>query len=256
MKVQISVNGLSIEASYRDEDIEGIFKPLVRHWSAEQRKLGGRYIVLMSAPPGSGKTTLSLCLSQLSHEMDGCVPIQAIGMDGYHYPNAYLDTHTYVEDGKTITLRSRKGAFFTYDVAGLRAKLADARGGHPSKWPVYSRVSHDVIPDSLEVTDDILLVEGNYFQIGEGEWAGIDELADETVYISAPMDMLRERLVGRKLKGGSTREEAEAWFEQSDGKNVRRVLEEHVPADIELALGEDGGYTLTKGAELLGEEAR
>ena len=62
MKVQISVNGLSIEASYRDEDIEGIFKPLVRHWSAEQRKLGGRYIVLMSAPPGSGKTTLSLCL--------------------------------------------------------------------------------------------------------------------------------------------------------------------------------------------------
>ena len=37
---------------------------------------------------------------------------------------------------------------------------------------------------------------------------------------------------------------------------MRRVLEEHVPADIELALGEDGGYTLTKGAELLGEEAR
>ena len=251
MRVSITVNGLDIEASYRDEDIEGVFKPLVRHWSAAQRRLGGRYIVFMSAPPGSGKTTLSLCLAQLSHDMDGCVPIQAIGMDGYHYPNAYLDSHTYVEDSETITLRSRKGASFTYDVAGLRAKLADARGEHPTPWPEYSRVLHDAVPDAMEITGDILLVEGNYFQIGEGAWAGIGELADETVYISAPMGLLRDRLVGRKLKGGSTQEEAEAWFERSDDKNVRRVLGGHVPADIELALGEDGGYTLTKGTELL-----
>ena len=70
---------------------------------------------------------------------------------------------------------------------------------------------HDAVPDAMEVTGDILLVEGNYFQIGEGAWAGIGELADETVYISAPMGLLRDRLVGRKLKGGSTQEEAEAW---------------------------------------------
>ncbi len=251
MQVRITVNGLDVEASYRERDVEGIFKPLVRHWGELQRSRGGRLVVLMSAPPGSGKTTLSLYLSQLSHDMEGAVPIQAIGMDGYHYPNAYLDSHTYVEDGEEITLRSRKGAFFTYDVAGLRERLADARSERPAPWPTYSRVKHDVEPDALEVVGDILLVEGNYFQIDEGEWRGIDELADETLFISAPEPMLRERLVGRKLQGGSSQEEAEAWYEQSDGRNVRRVLAAHKPADIELAMDAEGGYAVTKGAELL-----
>ena len=251
MQVNITVNGLDIQATYREQDIEQIFKPLVRHWNALWEKKHGRIIVLMSAPPGSGKTTLSLYLAQLSEDMPGCLPIQAIGMDGYHYPNAYLESHNYVEDGKEITLRSRKGAFFTYDVAGLREKLIDARTKDPTPWPTYSRVLHDVVPDSQEVWGEILLIEGNYFQIDEGEWVGIDELADETIYIAAPEEMLRGRLVDRKVKGGSTYEEGVAWYEQSDGKNVRKVLAHHKPADFELTMDAEGGYTLTKGQELL-----
>ena len=43
--------------------------------------------------------------------------------------------------------------------------------------------------------------------------------------------------------GGATRLEAEAWYEMSDGRNVRLVLDSHVPADIELALDARGSVS-------------
>ena len=251
MQAALIVNGLEIQATYRDSDVEDIFRPMVRHWAELQRERGGRLIVLMAAAPGTGKSTLALFLSHLAEEMQLGVTIQPIGMDGYHYPNAYLDAHTYVEDGEEVTLRSRKGAFFTYDVSGLREKLIDAHSEHPKAWPTYSRVAHDVLPDSLEVTGDILLVEGNYFLLNEGEWVGIDELADETVFVFADERLLHERLVDRKIKGGSTPEEGEAWYLQSDGKNVAKVLAHHKPANFELKMDRDGNYELVCGQELL-----
>ena len=46
------------------------------------------------------------------------------------------------------------------------------------------------------------------------------------------------------MAGGSTPEEARAWYEASDGRNVARVLAHHSPADLELALGADGSLTV------------
>ena len=48
--------------------------------------------------------------------------------------------------------------------------------------------------------------------------------------------MLRERLIGRKMKTGMTREDAEHFVEFSDMPNVRLCLDKMMKADLELSV--------------------
>lgn len=240
MELKLEVNGLSYTAAYRDEDVEGVFKPLVESWTRLQAGRGGRLVVLLAAPPGTGKTTLALFLAALAKQIPGAPRVQALGMDGFHYPNSYLESHVIVEDGETKPLKARKGAPFTFDVDALAAALADVRGGDPVPWPAYSRRLHDVVPAAVDITGDILVVEGNYLLLDAPRWRELSHLADQTVFLSAPADMLEERLVGRKVAGGMSKTQAQTWYETSDGRNVELVLAAHVPADVELELEPSG----------------
>lgn len=164
MRRELTVNGLPVTASFADEDVEGVLLPLLRDIAradATRRARddgSGRTVVLLAAPPGSGKSTLAALLEGLSREA-GLVPLCSAGMDGFHFPNAYLDAHG---------LRSVKGAPETFDVAALTKKLAETRRAAGTVlWPSYSRVSHDVVPDSLAVTGEVVLVEGNYLLLDE-----------------------------------------------------------------------------------------
>ena len=236
MEAKLTVNGFGFVARYGEKDVEHVLLPLLMRLTELQAERDGRLIAFLAAPPGAGKSTLAAFMEWLSRRTPEATPLQAVGMDGFHYPNAYLDAHSFVdEDGREVGMRSRKGAPQTFDVEGLRAS---------APWPTYSRVLHDVVAASLPIRKKILLVEGNYLLLDEGRWTGLADLADFTVFLRAPEELLRERLVGRKVAGGSTPEEARAWYEASDGRNVARVLAHHSPADLELALGADGSLTV------------
>lgn len=241
MRRELTVNGLPVTASFADEDVEGALLPLLRDIArsdAARRACddgSGRTVVLLAAPPGSGKSTLVALLEGLSREA-GLVPLCSAGMDGFHFPNAYLDAHG---------LRSVKGAPETFDVAALTKKLAETRRAAGTVlWPSYSRVAHDVVPDSLAVTGEVVLVEGNYLLLDEPRWRDLRRWADLTVFLRADEGLLRERLVARKVAGGMARPDAEAFYEASDGPNVRRVLARSLPADVTLALSADGRLRL------------
>ena len=242
MEAKLTVNGFEFVARYGEKHVERVLLPLLWRWTELQKEGGERLVVMLAAPPGAGKSTLAAFMEWLSRRTPEATPLQAVGMDGFHYPNAYLDAHSLVdEDGREVGMRSRKGAPQTFDVEGLRAALADARSDAPAPWPTYSRVLHDVVAASLPIRKKILLVEGNYLLLDEGRWKG---LADLTVFLRAPEELLRERLVGRKVAGGATLEEARTWYAASDGHNVARVLAHHSPADVELALEADGGLAV------------
>ena len=49
-----------------------------------------------------------------------------VGLDGWHYPNAYLDSHTIERDGATLPMRRFKGSPETYDTGAAYACLEQA----------------------------------------------------------------------------------------------------------------------------------
>lgn len=109
-------------------------------------------------------------------------------------------------------------------------------------WQIYDRNIHDVVEDQIKVTEDIVLIEGNWLMLKEEPWRSMQQYADYKILILAEQEMLKERLITRKEKGGSSREEAEAWYENSDSKNVIRVLNESVKGDLLLKVEEDNDY--------------
>ena len=141
-------------------------------------------------------------------------------------------------------MASVKGCPETFDVAKLRLKLESLRT-QDILWPDYNRSIHDVVEDSITVHEPIVLIEGNWLLKDDG-WKDLRGLADYTVSIAAREEDLQERLIARKVKGGSTREEAERFYQASDCINVRRTLNDSQQADETWVMSADGDYNIGK----------
>lgn len=240
-RMERQVNGLAVRAQYRRETVEDLFLPLLRRWTALQEALGRRILILLAAPPAAGKSTLAEFLQALSQETEGVTPLQAIGMDGFHYPQDYLKSHTILRDGAEVPLVSIKGAPPTFDLEGLAARVRRLREEPSCPWPLYDRTLHNPVEGRIAVTRSIVLLEGNYLLLEEPGWRDLRGQADYAVRILAESARLRERLVARKLRTGVSRAEAEAFVDRSDLANAR-LCEKMQRADLVLRLTEDGDY--------------
>ena len=235
-------NGIEVIATYRDEEINLIFIPLLESLSEMHSQKGSRLIVMLAAPPGAGKSTLSGFLEYLATEVIPGIKVQAIGMDGFHRRQEYLTSHTTIVSGKKVLLVDIKGAPVTFDIEKLKDKLAEIASGSNCGWPVYNRLLHNPVDDAVFIDGDIIIIEGNYLLLKEDGWRDLSDMADYTISIKADPDMLRERLIERKISTGSPKDKAIAFVEFSDMKNVMLCLENTEPADLELILSNDLGY--------------
>ena len=237
----MTVNGLLQHIRYNADTVEHLFLPLLRRLTQMQRCAGRRVIAFLAAPPATGKSTLLQFLEQLVREHADLTQMQALGMDGFHYPNRYLETHTILRDGVEIPLKSITGAPETFDVSALAAKLRAAKNGR-TLFPVYDRRIHDVVPDALTVDAPILLIEGNWLLLDEEPWRALRALADDTVRIDADSALLRDRLIARKVQGGLSEAEATAFCEASDARNVERFAAHAGAADEVWRMEADGDF--------------
>ena len=238
----MEVNGLWQEAKFSEAAIEEIFMPFLHELTDLKMTLDRKVIAYLVAPPGAGKSTLAKFLEQLSRERSNEVdPIRALGMDGFHFTAAYMNVTEIERDGTQILMRDIKGAPETFDVDLLIEKIREVRQ-EGTDWNIYDRKIHDILPDYWSVEDDILLIEGNYLLLKESGWTNIRVLADYSVFIDAEPYLLRERLINRKIAGGKSHEEAEKFFEFSDGRNIERVLKNSAQADETWKLLPDGDF--------------
>ena len=239
MQYHAVINGYPVSAQYADQNVNDIFVPLLRHLQQLHESRAARIIAFIAAPPATGKSTLVDFLSHLAAQLPGMPAVQALGMDGFHYHQDYILSHTVLRDGRQIAMRRVKGAPDTFDVQRLRDTLLALRTGN-LRWPAYDRTLHDVVEDAIPVTAPILLVEGNYLLLDQPCWRELPH--DYAVFISADEAMLRQRLIARKMRGDKTHEQAALFYQESDGPNVRLCLSHHLPCDLELHLLPDGTF--------------
>ena len=242
MKNCVTINGIRVRAYYHDEDVKGIFQPLLEVLGEMHEKKGRRLIVMIAAPPGAGKSTLVSFLEKLARDVLPGVRVQSAGMDGFHKRQEYLLSHTLVVDGREVPMVSVKGAPETFDLEGLAAHVRRAASGERCGWPGYDRHLHDPVENETLIDCDILLIEGNYLLLAEKGWDELSGYADFTIFMKADEAMLRKRLVDRKEASGNTREKAEAFVDFSDMRNVRRCLSGSKKADMTLRIREDGRF--------------
>ena len=241
MDVSLNVNGFEIAARFDDTAVSGILLPLLRTLTLRQRELGRRLVVFLAAPPGTGKSTLAALLERLSVADPGLTQLQALGLDGFHYHQDYILSHTVLRDGAEIPMRLIKGAPESFDVEKLGRALS-AIQSDGLRWPLYDRRLHDVVEDAIPVRAPIALIEGNWLLLDAPGWSALPR--DASIFIHADAALLRGRLIERKVRGGFSREEAEAHYLRSDGPNVLRCLSNRLPADWTLAMTGDGKYQL------------
>ena len=241
MEYSACINGYDIKAHYSEENINEIFVPLLKRLTKMQKEKGSRLLVMLAAPPGAGKSTLLDFLEYLSKTTDGVKEIQTIGMDGFHHYQDYLLSHETVRDGTTIKMVEIKGAPITFDLKALEDRIRLVASGTNCGWPTYDRNLHNPVEDALEVTSDIVLLEGNYLLLDEEGWRDLSDYADYTIFISADEDMLRSRLIERKAKN-TPLEQAKEFVEKSDMRNAIEVLLGSKKADLNLRINSDGEY--------------
>lgn len=227
MTRKLFINGLEVEANYSDSSVENVFLPLLNKMISLQKEKNRRVIIFFSAPPATGKSTLLAVLPEIAQEKLGCDQMESVGIDGFHYYNQVLAEKN---------LKKEKGSYRSFDVEKLSSSLEALRKNPEVTFPTYDRTLHNPVEDAIHLSKNIILLEGNYLSSPELNWQSLEKYCDFSVFISADGEALKNRLVSRKMASGSTKKEAEDFYEASDRKNVDYVLKQRNKTDLTLHL--------------------
>ncbi|KAL5324391.1 hypothetical protein ACEPPN_008936 [Leptodophora sp. 'Broadleaf-Isolate-01'] len=150
-------------------------------------------------------------------------------MDGYHYPLSYL--HSLPNPSHAL---ARRGAPFTFDSPSYLTLVKSLRPAlTPSTLtihaPSFSHTTKDPVADAIPIpaSSRILIFEGNYLSLDEGDWKEAAGLMDEHWFVEVEEETAGRRLVKRHVKSGVAEDEESAWrrARENDLPNGRDVVE-------------------------------
>ncbi|KAG9243016.1 phosphoribulokinase/uridine kinase [Calycina marina] len=200
-----------------------------------------RYIIAVSGVPGSGKSTLaatvSARLNTLHTTASPSTPEIAafIPMDGYHFTRAQLSAMP-----DPAHAHARRGAAFTFDSSSFLSLVQSLRSPLLSSTPVisapsFSHALKDPVANDIPIPPStrILVFEGNYLSLGEGDWMSAAGLMDELWFVEVDFEVAAKRLIPRHVKAGIAKDEEEArkrvW--ENDLVNGREIVEKRMRVD-------------------------
>ena len=127
MDYRVRINGIDVRAEYTDRAVHEIFLPLLKKLTDMRNEKGERLLVMLAALPGAGKSTLLSFLEKLSRDHEDLCAVQAVGMDGFHRRQEYLESHFVFRGGKRISMVEIKGAPVTFDLRRLTESVRQVK---------------------------------------------------------------------------------------------------------------------------------
>lgn len=188
-----------------------------------------RTIIAIAGPPASGKTTLTeAVVEHLNKRAESAPSLKAsvLPMDGFHLGNDVLDE---------LGLRHRKGAVETFDETAFCTALSDLSQSQDERLlPGFDRSQDRVVPGKIQVeaSTRIIVTEGNYLLLNRSPWREARDLYAATVFVTAPLDVLKMRLIERWLDQGLSAQEAQSKVMNNDLPNAAMVLIQSQHADL------------------------
>jgi len=191
-------------------------------------RAGNRRLLGIAGAPGGGKSTLAAALVGAL----GPDTARLIGMDGFHLAQAELER---------LGRADRKGAADTFDASGFVALLRRLRAADEAVVyaPEFRREIEEPIACAVPVPREVPLVvtEGNYLLVGDGDWAGVRPLLHEAWFVEGDDDRRREWLIARHIAFGKAPDFARAWVMRSDERNAELVASTRDRADLVVRVG-------------------
>lgn len=184
-----------------------------------------RYILGITGPPGSGKSTVASTLTRMLGPRSALVE-----MDGFHLANRELER---------LGLRHRKGAPDTFDADGYAALLHRLRTPDNAIYaPTFDRTLDESIGSAVPIGPETTLIvtEGNYLLLTEGQWPAARKAVDEVWYLDVPAGTRTDRLVRRHCGFGSSPHVAERWVRDVDQPNANAIEAVRSRADLIVRL--------------------
>ncbi|MEW6745685.1 MAG: PfkB family carbohydrate kinase [Planctomycetota bacterium] len=236
----VEASGVAVRVRVTREYVGSTLLPLATAFRKLVRERERRVLVGVAGGAGTGKTVLCSLLCRVLDVLEGQEVAVTLSMDGYHFSNAYLDTHFTIERGEEVPLRQLKGRPPTIDVAAFVADLQRLRSSSEGEiaLPVYDRGRHDPVPAGLCVHPQhrVVLVEGLHLLRAEGRWDEIRSGLDCCILLDLPLEACRRRVVARKVAGGRTLTDASAHFERVDLPTLEELRDPALRARADLVI--------------------
>ena len=116
--------------------------------------------------------------------------------------------------------------------------------------PDFDRATERSINCAQWIPDhhDILVVEGNYLLLDETGWRELQSYWDISVFLTADLSVIEQRLIDRWLSFGFSDQEAHQKAHLNDIPNAKRILDHALAADWVLQTDEPSAESSTSDA--------